>query len=145
VIVGDAAYFLDPIFSTGVHVALLSATAAVAGLDRGLRAGQVRAAHFAGYEALLDRMMRHYMPFIRGFYDASFRDLLLNPRPMFGVERTVLRFLAGKVDGGWMERLRLRVFLLLVELRRRGRLRSLPAVPRISAFAPAGNACPPPG
>jgi 2-polyprenyl-6-methoxyphenol hydroxylase-like FAD-dependent oxidoreductase len=145
VMVGDAAYFLDPIFSTGVHVALLSARAAAEGIDRGLSRGQVRATDFKDYDAVLGRIMGHYMPFIRGFYDAAFRDLLLNPRPLLGVERTVLRFLAGKVAVGWLERLQLRLFLWMVELRRRGRFDKLTPVPRLSAFTAGDMVCAPRG
>src|SRR5262249_24148404 len=47
--VGDAAGFIDPLFSTGAHLAMGGGDRAAAVIDAALAAGDVRAARFAGY------------------------------------------------------------------------------------------------
>jgi 1H-pyrrole-2-carbonyl-[peptidyl-carrier protein] chlorinase len=51
--VGDAARFVDPIFSSGVSVAAESARAAAAAIEGALAAGDVRSARFAPYAEAL--------------------------------------------------------------------------------------------
>jgi ABC-type nitrate/sulfonate/bicarbonate transport system ATPase subunit/flavin-dependent dehydrogenase len=52
-LVGDAARFVDPIFSSGISVAAESAREAAAAIQAALAAGDARAERFAAYEARL--------------------------------------------------------------------------------------------
>ena len=63
VAVGDAAAFLDPIFSTGVLLAMQSGLDAAAAIDAGLAGGELSARHFAGYARLVRRRYRHFRRF----------------------------------------------------------------------------------
>jgi flavin-dependent dehydrogenase len=125
---GDAGSFLDPIFSTGVLMALRSgieaADAAVQGWLRP-RPAALRA------QRAYDRRQRARYWFVRrfvtGFYDAATRDMFFAPRPRFGLTRAVTTVLAGGFDLGWLDRLRLQAFFLLGRLQRRFDL-----VPRLS-------------
>src|SRR5947209_13907968 len=75
VVVGDAAAFLDPIFSTGVLLAMQSGLDAAAVIASGLAEGNVSRRRFMPYERLVRQRYRHFRRFAAGFYDPAFRDL----------------------------------------------------------------------
>ncbi|MFK7944689.1 MAG: NAD(P)/FAD-dependent oxidoreductase [Paracoccaceae bacterium] len=93
--VGDAYGFLDPIFSTGVHLALMSAFEAANAVQDCL----ARPARASRRLAAYDRKIRHRLTFVSWFVYAihlpSFRYLMLNPRNILGVEQAVISLLAG--------------------------------------------------
>lgn len=69
VLVGDAARFVDPIFSSGVSIALSSASLAAKALDAALSSGRApREADFDGYTAALSRGTRTWHRFISLYY-----------------------------------------------------------------------------
>jgi len=68
VLVGDAARFVDPIFSTGVSIALNSSRFAVADILTGLDSGRLSRPAFGTYEATMQRGMRNWYEFIRVYY-----------------------------------------------------------------------------
>jgi flavin-dependent dehydrogenase len=71
VMAGDAAAFIDPLFSTGVALAMKSASSAAATVSATLcepdREGEFQQSYEAGYRAFLDSVRS----FVRFFYDAS--------------------------------------------------------------------------
>jgi flavin-dependent dehydrogenase len=138
--VGDAAYFLDPVFSTGVHVALMQSKRAAAALERGLARGRVLAGDFRSYRVFMNRVMDHYLPLIRSYYDPAFRDLLLQPKNFLGVEDSLVRVLAGKIGGGPVHRLQMRLFEWFVKLHRKGLLPSVKQVPILTVFPEVATA-----
>jgi flavin-dependent dehydrogenase len=119
VLVGDAGAFLDPIFSTGVLLAMQSGLEAASVLSEGLRRGDLSRARFAGYERRLVRRYRHFRRFAVGFYDAPFRDLFLNPQARFGLYQAVLSILGGNWRPSLRTRLRIALFFALVGIQRR--------------------------
>jgi flavin-dependent dehydrogenase len=119
VVVGDAAAFLDPIFSTGVLLAMQAGLEAAAALDGALAAGDLRARRFAAYERRVRARYRHFRRFAVGFYDPAFRDLWFTPSPRFGIYPAVLSVLAGNWRPGLATRLRIALFFALVGLQRR--------------------------
>jgi flavin-dependent dehydrogenase len=115
---GDAGSFLDPVFSTGVQLALRSGLeAADAAID------SVAARDGAAVRARFDRMLQRRYWFVRrivtGFYDPHTRDIFFAPRQTFGIARAVTTVLAGGFDLGFADRQRLRLFYLLGRLQRR--------------------------
>jgi FADH2 O2-dependent halogenase len=68
-LVGDAARFIDPIFSSGISVAAESARLASAAAIAALRAGSVDAASFASYETTLGRGLDRWREFVRLYYE----------------------------------------------------------------------------
>ncbi|MCK5945495.1 MAG: tryptophan 7-halogenase [Planctomycetes bacterium] len=136
---GDAGSFLDPVWSTGVQMALQSgveaADACVAGW---LQPRPDPAAALRRYERTLQRRYAFVRRFVTGFYDPAVRDLFFAPRRILGIDRAVTRVLAGGFDLALADRLRLRLFFLLGRLQRRFEL-----VPRRhGARAPAAAPVP---
>jgi flavin-dependent dehydrogenase len=115
---GDAAAFLDPIFSTGVLLAMKSGELAANLLARRLfRDAPLRAAHFRTYDRKLRRWTRAYFQLIRAYYHPGFPAVFMNPPP--GVRRLMTPFFAGKVEVGPLQRLLLWVFYRAIELNHR--------------------------
>ena len=69
---GDAFAFLDPLFSTGVFLALKSGEMSADAIHAGLATGQVTAAHFDEYYARQRRAVMSFRQLVRAFYDLSF-------------------------------------------------------------------------
>jgi flavin-dependent dehydrogenase len=131
VAVGDAAAFLDPIFSTGVLLAMQGGLEAAAAIDAGLRDGDLTRRRFAAYERLVRVRYHHFRRFAVGFYNPNFRDLWFRRTKRWGVYQAVLSVLAGNWRPSLAVRLRIRLFFTLVALQR-----AVPIAPR-SPRAPA--------
>lgn len=72
-LVGDAFAFLDPLFSTGVFLALKSGELAADAIHAGLDAGTpLTAAHFDRYYATQRQAVTSFRALVRAFYDLSF-------------------------------------------------------------------------
>ena len=71
-LVGDAFAFLDPLFSTGVFLALKSGEMASDAIHAGLQTGDLTAAHFDDYYARQRRAVMSFRHLVRAFYDLSF-------------------------------------------------------------------------
>jgi flavin-dependent dehydrogenase len=149
-LVGDAAAFLDPIFSTGVCLGMMSAVEAARGVIGMLRHGEsarrVRRRYnrfVAGSSTPLFRMVRNY-------YRHSFRELFLSGSGPLAVHNATLSVLAGSVFPrlAFQLRWRLELFFLMVRANR-----YLPLAPRREPFslfsaeaeATAGGIAPPAG
>jgi len=118
VVVGDAAAFLDPIFSTGVLLAMQAGLDVARVIDRALADGVVSARRFDRYARDVRKRYHHFRRFATGFYDPAFRDLWLTPQGRFGIYEAVLSVLAGNWRPSVPTRLRLRLFFLLVAVQR---------------------------
>ena len=130
---GDAGSFLDPVFSTGVLMALRGGLeAADAAAAAWLGDGRRRAAVLARFDARLQARYRFVRRFVTGFYDPHTRDIFFAPRPLLGMTRAVTTVLAGGFDLGWLDRQRLRLFFLIGRLQARYDL-----VPRLAGAEPA--------
>lgn len=118
VAVGDAAAFLDPIFSTGVLLAMQGGLDAAEAIDAGLRTGRLSARAFARYERLVRQRYHHFRRFATGFYDPAFRDLWFTPRKDSSIYGAIVSVLAGNWRPSLGTRLRIEAFFALVALRR---------------------------
>lgn len=135
---GDAAGFMDPIFSAGVYLAMWSGKLAAQAIAGALKAGDDGRRPFARYERRLNRAMRVYWRLVEHYYTTPFMELFLEPRPTLDTPAAVLAVLAGDLEPAWPIRWRLEFFYFLVWLQGRR-----PLVPRIT-FAPgAGEPLPP--
>jgi flavin-dependent dehydrogenase len=121
VAVGDAAAFLDPIFSTGVLLAMQGGLEAAEAIDAGLRAGDLPGRRFARYERTVRRRYHHFRRFAVGFYDPAFRDLWFTPRKRLGVYEAIVAVLAGNWRPSLLTRARIRLFFVLVGAKRLAR------------------------
>jgi flavin-dependent dehydrogenase len=131
-LVGDAAAFLDPIFSTGVTLAMLSAVEAARHTIAMIRDGRNPAAARRQYIRYIDGGSRPLWRLIRQFYRHSFRELFLNGTGPIQMHKAVISVLAGQVfpRPAWCLRWRLRLFDLCVWLNQ-----YLPLVPRRKRFS----------
>ena len=119
VAVGDAAAFLDPIFSTGVLLAMQGGLEAAEAIDAGLRAGDLSSRVFAGCERVVRKRYHHFRRFAVGFYDPAFHELWFSrPKWLAGVYRAVVSVLAGNWRPSLTTRARIEMFFALVALRR---------------------------
>jgi flavin-dependent dehydrogenase len=71
VLVGDAAFFIDPCYSSGVHLALTMAKKAANLFLESRRTGKPQTELFAGYEEELRRDEKLVLRFVDAFYMAS--------------------------------------------------------------------------
>jgi flavin-dependent dehydrogenase len=118
VAVGDAAAFLDPIFSTGVLLAMQGGLEAAEAIDAGLRAGDLSARRFEGYEGVVRRRYHYFRRFVVGFYDPYFRRLLFRRSRQLGIYEAVLSALAGNWRPTLGTRLRIQLFFAIVAVKR---------------------------
>lgn len=118
VAVGDAGSFLDPIFSTGVLLAMQGGLEAAEAIEAGLRAGDLSARRFARYERVVRRRYHYFRRFVVGFYDPYFRRLLFRRSRRLGIYEAVLSALAGNWRPSLGTRLRIQLFFAIITLKR---------------------------
>ncbi|MBI3858063.1 MAG: tryptophan 7-halogenase [Planctomycetes bacterium] len=114
---GDAAEFLDPIFSTGVILAMRSGERAGSVLAEALRSGgPLAASRFAAYEKSFRRWTANHFAMIDAFYAPGFGNVFLTPKNTLGMVKAVIGLLAGRSEPGLLDRLRLKLFYGLIRL-----------------------------
>ena len=97
-LVGDAACFLDPVFSTGVLLAMRSAETAASSVDRALhRKDRVDAADFRDFETGYRSAIRRFARFVHGFYEPHMLETFYTVAPNPWIERAVTTVLGGGV------------------------------------------------
>ena len=113
-LVGDAFTFIDPVFSSGVYIAMSSADALVPSIEHWLEGRRLRyrLATF-GYRRRVGRGIRAFKWFIYRFNTPAMVWLFENPRNVLEVERAVVSLLAGDVYDAPAIRARLLVFKAL--------------------------------
>lgn len=116
---GDSAAFLDPIFSTGVLLAMQAGIDAGDALHAALAAGDVSRARFARFERLVERRYRYFRRYATGFYDPAFRDIFFRSDTPLGIREAVLSVLAGNWRPKLATRLRLMAFFAVIAVQRR--------------------------
>jgi len=114
--VGDAAGFMDPVFSAGVHLALWSGKLAAGVVDKSLSDPRAYDRLANDYEQRVMRGMKMYWELVEHFYTTPFMEVFMEPRPKLGIAAAVNAILAGDLEGGWHLRWRLRLFYWLVRL-----------------------------
>lgn len=117
--VGDAAGFMDPIFSAGVYLAMYSGQKAAACVVQSLARNDDGSKCFPRYEKEVYRAMKYYWRIVEGYYTTPFMELLMEPRDKFSVPAAFTALLAGEIEGGWKIQWRLWLFFQLVKLQKR--------------------------
>ncbi|HET7844541.1 MAG TPA: NAD(P)/FAD-dependent oxidoreductase [Xanthomonadales bacterium] len=107
---GDAFAFVDPVFSSGVFLAMHGAEKAAATLDEVLRDPATEARAKSRFDAEVRRGLEAFSWFIFRFTTPAMRRLFANPRNAFGVEQAMISMLAGDVFDNPRVRSRLRIF-----------------------------------
>ncbi|HZV33579.1 MAG TPA: NAD(P)/FAD-dependent oxidoreductase [Verrucomicrobiae bacterium] len=124
--VGDAAGFMDPIFSSGVYLAMFSGKLAAEAVAQSLDANDDGRARLKKYERRVRAAMKFYWELVEKFYTKPFMEIFLEPREKFNIVPTVNAVLAGELEGGWALRWRLRLFYWIVKAQG-----YFPLVPRV--------------
>lgn len=117
--VGDAAGFIDPIFSSGVYLAMLMGQDAAEALCRaGDEGNQSLSADMISYEKRARRNMKIYRDLIVGFYRPEFFELLLHPENRYRLPCALNAVFAGRLDEIPAVRWRIRAFQILTNLQK---------------------------
>ena len=97
---GDAYTFIDPVFSTGVYLAMQSAFQAVPVIEATLRERpSAAAAQRAGFERAMRFGPREFSWFIFRVTNPTIRDFFMYPQNPFGVKEGLISMLAGDIYG----------------------------------------------
>jgi flavin-dependent dehydrogenase len=115
---GDAAGFIDPIFSSGVFLAVFSSELCADALNEVLDHPRKARRLFAGYERAVNRAMDIYLRFVNAWYTKEFIEVFLAPRNILGLAPAVNAVLGGNVGNSFPIRWRMWVFYFLVWLQR---------------------------
>ncbi len=97
IMLGDAFAFIDPVFSTGVYIAMSSAFLGADAVDLFLRDPSRSRTAFRHFEIEIRRVLNSFSWFIYRFTTPTLRELLMGPRNFLRVEEAVLSLLAGDV------------------------------------------------
>jgi flavin-dependent dehydrogenase len=126
---GDAAGFIDPVFSSGVFLAIMSAEKAADTLDEVLRNESRRRSLFKDYSHRVNRIMDIYLTFVNSWYRRSkeFVEVFLNPTDMLQIAAAVNAVLAGNEGKSLQIKWRMWLFYFFVNAQR-----FLPLSPRLS-------------
>jgi flavin-dependent dehydrogenase len=116
VLVGDAGSFLDPVFSSGVAIALESGLEGARAIDAALTRGDCSARAFRTFERRQRARYQSFRRFVTGFYTRAFRDLFFSVSPPPFLFRAVVTVLAGYWRPSWRTRIALQLFFLSVAL-----------------------------
>jgi flavin-dependent dehydrogenase len=119
ILAGDAGSFLDPVFSTGVSIAMESGIEAAAELHRALARNDFSDASFAAFSRRQRKRFETFRRFVVGFYTPQFRDVFFSPRPPRLIFRSVVTMLAGKWNASLWTRFLNQVFFGMVSVQKR--------------------------
>ena len=97
--VGDAGGFVDPLFSTGLHLAMRGARAAAKAILAALDAGDTSRPRWAEYERAQRRATEIFMGAVQSYYRGELADLLLLDRALHKpfMRRIITSILSGDV------------------------------------------------
>lgn len=117
--VGDAAGFLDPVFSSGVYLACVTAREASQAITDALNTDQIFTRAMKAYEKKTRRNLKRYREVIELFYDKAFIEILLQPEPVLRWPCAINALLSGRLDLPWSLRWRLKTFLWFARIHSR--------------------------
>lgn len=119
-LVGDAAGFIDPVFSSGVFLAVMSAEKAADTLEEVLRDESQRRRLFKNYSRAVNRVMDVYLTFVNAWYQRSreFLEVFLNPTETMQIAAAVNAVLAGNAGRSFAVRWRMWLFYFFVYAQR---------------------------
>jgi len=141
-LVGDAAGFLDPVFSTGVFIATTTAASAARDIMESLaRHGRVDASDLGPTISLTRSLHRLFFSFIRSYYDKHFLAFFFDPSDVFQLPAAIVSLLAADVvrPGRWKRTIRFRALQGLARVQQVGVRLGRPIVEPLGT-GPAGAA-----
>jgi hypothetical protein len=144
VAIGDAGAFLDPVFSSGVHLAMTGAERASVAATRALAGARLPMARdFARYARESRAQLAVYARFIYSWYDPAFREVFMRPphgRPgVRWLRREVTSVLAGSVTPVWRTWPAIGMLLWLTRRQRRANASSFTQRAQVSRSEPQAS------
>ena len=118
VLAGDSGSFLDPVFSTGVAIALESGVEAAEAVHSGLKSGNLSAGQFSRYSRRQRNRFLSFRRFVLGFYTSEFRDLFFAAEPPPRMFNALVTVFAGYWRPPLTVRLWVNAFFFLVRLQK---------------------------
>lgn len=116
---GDAAGFVDPIFSSGVMLALKSGIRAA---ELVIRAERLQRSltlwERLSYTHLVHHWMNQYARLIGVFYDRAGFEVFMNPSTFLQIPQSIARLVGGDTQPGLMDRMRLEAFRMICRAQR---------------------------
>lgn len=98
-LVGDAATFLDPVFSTGVFLAMAMGERAAYRIERALeKRGSVGARDLAPYAREANRLVGRFRRFVYAFYDPVFFEAFCSHEPFDKMRAAITTVLSGGIE-----------------------------------------------
>jgi flavin-dependent dehydrogenase len=119
ILAGDAGSFLDPVFSTGVSIAMESGIEAAAELHRASERNDFSASSFAAFSRRQRKRFERFRRFVVGFYTPQFRDVFFSPEPPKLIFRSVTTVLAGKWNSSLWTRFLNELFFGIIWIQKR--------------------------
>jgi len=116
---GDAGSFLDPVFSTGVAIALESGLEAAQAVEEGIARGDLSARSFRRFSRRQRQRYLSFRRFVIGFYTPEFRDLFFDEDPPERMYRALATVFAGYWRPSIVTRVWVALFLALARLQKR--------------------------
>ena len=92
-LLGNAGEFLDPVFSSGVTIALKSSSLAVPLVDQVLKGNEVD--WFEHYEKPLRKGINVFRAYVEAWYDGDFQDVVFSKNQNEKIRRMIASLLAG--------------------------------------------------
>jgi flavin-dependent dehydrogenase len=136
---GDAAGFIDPVFSSGVFLAVFGGEKCADALNEVLDHARKAKRRFAQYERSVNRAMDVYLRFVDAWYTKEFIEVFLAPRNVLSLAPAVNAVLGGNVGNSFPIRWRMWAFYFLVWLQRH-----YPVAPKLT-LVPKKHTPPRPG
>jgi len=98
-LLGDAYAFIDPVFSTGVWLAMKSAAAGAEAVNTCLRQPSAAARALRSFDRLMRHGPRTFSWFIYRVTSPTMRDMFMHPRNTLRIKEALLSVLAGDIFG----------------------------------------------
>jgi flavin-dependent dehydrogenase len=99
VMIGDAFTFIDPVFSSGVMLAMQGGFVAADTIDTCLREPAKASAALANFDRQVRKGPKEFSWFIYRVTNPTMRDLFMGPRNIWRVKEALLSMLAGDIFG----------------------------------------------
>src|SRR4051812_40816199 len=115
---GDAAGFIDPVFSSGVFLAVLAGEQAADALHEVLDRPAKRRKLFARYERNINKAMDVYLRFVDAWYSKEFIEVFLHPQDVFQIPPAVNAVLGGNIGDSFAIKWGMWIFYLLVRIQK---------------------------
>ena len=117
-LLGDAYAFIDPVFSSGVYLAMSGAEVAATAVHRSLDEPGRANTLFEAYRRHVDRRLDRLSWIIHRFNMPAMRNLFMSPRDTLGIRSAVISLLAGNISSSYSVTWRLALFKALYLVRR---------------------------